>query len=115
MPLLKVTTSVPVAEDKRRKLLTDLSKLVAGILGKPEEYMMVGLEEAALMMGGEEAPAAFVDLRSIGGLSREVNGEIAAKLCALLESSLGIAPDRVYINFSDVKAADWGWKGETFG
>ncbi|MGA2180101.1 MAG: phenylpyruvate tautomerase MIF-related protein [Verrucomicrobiota bacterium] len=24
-------------------------------------------------------------------------------------------PDRIYLNFTDVPAANWGWNGNTFG
>jgi hypothetical protein len=33
----------------------------------------------------------------------------------LLNDSLGIPPDRVYLNFTDVGAGHWGWNGSTFG
>lgn len=32
-----------------------------------------------------------------------------------LSDSLGIAPDRVYLNFKDVEADSWGRDGSTFG
>ena len=56
-----------------------------------------------------------MDIRSIGGLSGKVNGRLAQKVCALLQELLGITPDRVYLNFIDVPAANWGWNGSTFG
>ena len=115
MPLAKVTTSVSIPEDKKKELLSALSKIVAENLGKPEQYMMVAVEEGAMMMGGKGDPAAFVDLRSIGGLGPEVNGKITQKLCDLLKESLGIPPERTYIAFTDVAAGDWGWNGSTFG
>ena len=30
-------------------------------------------------------------------------------------AKLGIAPDRIYLNFTDVEAGNWGWSGSTFG
>jgi phenylpyruvate tautomerase len=56
-----------------------------------------------------------VDLRSIGGLSDEVNRKLSQQVCKLLKDSLGISPDRVYLNFTDVEAPNWGWNGSTFG
>ena len=56
-----------------------------------------------------------MDIRSIGGLSGEVNRKLSQKICRLLNDALAIPPGRVYLNFTDVKAANWGWKGETFG
>ncbi len=41
MPLLKLETTVALADDKKKALLAALSKIVAGTIGKPEQYVMV--------------------------------------------------------------------------
>ena len=115
MPLMSLQISDCLSDENRKELLTSISKIVAESIGKPEQYVMVSIGERAIMMSGKEGQAAFVDLRSIGGLSGEVNREISRKLCALLEESLEIPPDRVYINFTEFPAANWGWNGSTFG
>ena len=56
-----------------------------------------------------------MDIRSIGGLTDEVNRKLSQQVCKLLNDSLGIPPDRVYLNFTDVEAGNWGWNGSTFG
>jgi phenylpyruvate tautomerase len=115
MPLLKLETNAPLSEDKRKALLIALSKTVAETIGKPEQYVMVAIHPVAALMSGKPGDAAFADIRSIGGLSGDVNRLLAQKVCKLLHDSLGIPPDRVYLNFTDVKAANWGWNGNTFG
>ena len=115
MPLLKLETTVALADDKKKTLLAALSKIVAGTIGKPEQYVMVVISPAAILMSGKPGDAAFVDVRSIGGLSDDVNRQLAQKIGALLKESLGVPPDRVYLNFTDVSAANWGWNGNTFG
>ena len=115
MPLLKLETTVALSEDKRKSLLSALSKAVAGTIGKPEQYVMVSAGQAAMVMSGKSGDAAFVDIRSIGGLSNDVNRKLSQQVCKLLGESLGLAPDRVYLNFSDVNAGNWGWNGSTFG
>ncbi len=83
-------------------------------LGKPEDFMMVSLEETRpLIMGGDSGPAAFLDLRSIG-LPEGAQEELSRKLCDLLAISTNLPPDRVYINFQDVKREDWAWNSKTF-
>lgn len=113
--MIRVTTNAEIAEAKRDELLSALSKLVANGIGKPERYVMAIVENSALLMSGRPGPAAFAQVRSIGGLGGDVNGRITAALCSLLEESLGIPPDRVYVNFFDLSAGDWGWNGSTFG
>jgi phenylpyruvate tautomerase PptA (4-oxalocrotonate tautomerase family) len=115
MPLLKMHTSVPVPEDKKEGLVKALSKITAETIGKPESYVMVALSDGTMSMGGEFGPAAFADVRSIGGLSGSVNKQISEKVCTLLEDALGIPGNRVYISFNDSAAADWGWDRGTFG
>lgn len=115
MPLLKLETTVTVSEDKRKALLSSLSKVVAGTIGKPEQYVMVTIGQASMIISGRPGDAAFVDIRSIGGLSGDVNRKLSQQVCKLLSDSLGIQSDRVYLNFTEVEAGDWGWNGGTFG
>ena len=115
MPLLKLETTVVLSEDKRKALLVSLSKAVAETIGKPEQYVMVTAGQAAMVMSGKPGDSAFADIRSIGGLSDNVNRKLSRQVCKLLKDSLGISPDRVYLNFTDVDAGNWGWNGSTFG
>ena len=115
MPLLKLDTTVVLSEDKRKTLLAALSKIVAETIGKPEQYVMVTISPAAILMSGKPGDAALVDVRSIGGLSGDVNRQLSQKVCRLLNESLGVPQERVYLNFTEVEAGHWGWKGNTFG
>jgi phenylpyruvate tautomerase PptA (4-oxalocrotonate tautomerase family) len=114
MPLLKLETSAVLSDDRKTTLLASLSRIVAGTIGKPEQYVMVVISPAAILMSGKPGDAAFVDIRSIGGLSDEVNRQLAKKIGILLKESLGVPPDRLYLNFTNVAAGNWGWNGETF-
>src|SRR6266446_9611336 len=114
MPLLKLETTVVLSEDKQKALLAALSKTVAETIGKPEQYVMVTLSQAAMLMSGNQGKAAFVDLRSIGGLTDDVNRKLSQKICKLLNDALAVPENRVYLNFSDVAANNWGWNGSTF-
>lgn len=115
MPLLTLSISTKIDDSRKEILLGQLSSMVAESLHKPEKYVMVTVEEKAIMMSGTTAPAAFVSLKSIGGISDEGNKSISKKMCDLLKEQLGIEQDRVYMNFSDVERGNWGWNGGTFG
>ncbi len=115
MPLLKLETTVTLADEQTKQLLAALSELVAGTIGKPEQYVMVSITPASILMAGKPGPAAFVDVRSIGGLNADINRQLSQKICSLLKNILSLPSDRVYLNFSDVEATDWGWNGSTFG
>ncbi len=115
MPLLALQTSVRLSNQQRYNLLAPLSTIVAECIGKPERYVMVTVSEAAMLMGGAEGPAAYADIRSIGGLNGAVNRKLSERICALLQDQLGIPPDRVYLGFTSASAENWGWNGGTFG
>jgi len=115
MPLISLKTSMKIPENKREALLANMSKIVSEATGKSEQYVMAIVENADCMLGGHPGMAAFAEVRGIGGINREVNGKISEKLCALLESRLEISPERIYINFTDIPAENWGWNGSTFG
>ena len=115
MPLLKLETTVAISGEKRASLLAALSRVIGETLGKPEEYVMVTINQTSALMSGNSGDAAFVDIRSIGGLNASVNRQLSQKICQLLNQSLTLAPNRVYLNFSDVEAENWGWNGHTFG
>jgi phenylpyruvate tautomerase PptA (4-oxalocrotonate tautomerase family) len=115
MPLLKLETTVLLTEEKERPLLAALSKAVAGTIGKPEQYVMITVCHSTMLMSAKPGDAAFVDIRSIGGLNAETNRRLSQQICKLLKDSLGMAPERVYLNFNDVDSGNWGWNGSTFG
>jgi phenylpyruvate tautomerase len=115
MPLLRLETTAALSDDKTKALLASLSKVVAGTIGKPEQYVMVSICKAAMLMSGKAGEAALVDIRSIGGLSDDVNRKLSQQVCKLLNESLGISSDRVYLNFTEVDASNWGWNCGTFG
>ncbi len=115
MPLLKIETTATLSDDQKTALLKSLSKAVAEVLGKPEQYVMVTVSPVSILMSGTGGPAAFADLRSIGGLSGEANRRLSQKICQELQEAAASAPNRVYLTFTDVPAANWGWRGATFG
>ena len=115
MPLLKLETNVALTDEKRKTLLVSLSKILADSTGKPEQYVMITLSQSAILMSGKPGDAAFVDIRGIGGLSGDVNRQLSQKLCRLLTESLGVPPNRIYLNFTELAAGNWGWQGNTFG
>ena len=117
MPLVQVFTSAPApAADAQKKLLGDLSKLLAARFGKPERWVMTSLQPGvAMTFGGDPAPAAFVAVKNVGKMTGDDTTTLSRALCDRLAAALGVAPDRIYIEFSDAVGYLWGWNGETFG
>ena len=112
MPLLKLETSIALTDEKCASLLSALSRIVGETLGKPEEYVMVTVNQTSILISGNPGDAAFVDIRSIGGLNAAVNRQLSQKICQLLNQSLALPQNRIYLNFTDVAAQNWGWNGQ---
>ena len=116
MPLIKVQTSVKCTKEKKEKAVKDLSKILTEGTGKPEKYVASIIEDDAVVaFAGEIAGSAFVEVKGIGGLTPSVNKALSASICKYLKAELGIDPDKVYINYTDVAATNWGWNSTTFG
>ena len=111
MPMLNIKCTKEISDD----LLGEFSRAVATIIGKPETYVMVVAERAAIMMSGEKGDAAYVEIRSLGGLSGSVNRELTQRVCKLLQDLLLIPGERVYVTFQSIERDHWGWNGSTFG
>ena len=115
MPLLKLQTTVTTPKEKRDILLADLSRITSESLGKPEAYVMVTMQSVEILMAGKHGDAALVEVRNIGAMNADLTRNLSAKICARLGEALGIARDRIYLNFENVAASQWGWNGGVFG
>ncbi len=115
MPLLRLETNTGMEPGQRNEIMSKCSRILAETTGKPEAYTMVVLQSCSGLFDGSGNGLAMIDIRGIGGLNPSVNKALSRELCGLLESELSIPPERVYLNFTDVPASNWGWKGSTFG
>jgi phenylpyruvate tautomerase PptA (4-oxalocrotonate tautomerase family) len=114
MPTLRILTNAQVQPEDRLSLLAEAARVVAEMLGKPESYVMVILEDGRdMLFAGTPAPAAYLELKSLG-LSETKTAEYSRALCDLLAAALGIPAERVYIEFAAPPARLFGWNGETF-
>lgn len=114
MPTLIIKTNADIAADAAEPLIRTASAEVAKLLQKPERYVMVILEPIqAMCFGGDTAPLAFLELKSLG-LPEASTPDLSAALCTMLQDALGIAPDRVYIEFASPPRHLFGFNSGTF-
>jgi hypothetical protein len=116
MPLCQVLTNVPApVPAKGSALLGDLSRLLAARFGKPERWVMTTLQPGLSMtFGGTDAPTAFVAVKNIGTMKAEETEALSGAICSLIETALGVSPERIYIEFVDAVDHLWGWNRGTF-
>ena len=114
MPYLRIQTNQSVDADKAKNLIRQASKKVADGLGKPEQYVMVELnDKIPMLFAGNDAGLAYLELKSIG-LPDSATKDLSASLCGLIHDELAIEPDRVYIEFANAERHMWGWNNSTF-
>ncbi len=115
MPYLAITLAAEPFEEVRNRLLHESTRIVAEQLAKPASVVCVSCRSEAMLFGGEDGPAAFLELRSSGGLDANRNAVLTRKLCRLLAREVDVPPERVFVTFVDIPPADWGWNGKTLG
>ena len=114
MPYIKIESAAPISDQDKAALLKDASKELAGLLGKPESYVMTAYTGAgAMTFAGDDSPCAFLEVKSIG-LPQSATASLSKALCDLVSRYLGIPTSRVYIEFANAPGAMWGWDGRTF-
>ena len=114
MPYLMVQTNTSIDTEAAQAFISKASSTVSQLLGKSENYVMVSFQPPVSMtFAGTTAPAAFLELKSIG-LPENATAEISNALCTLVSNELGIAQERVYIEFANDARHMWGWNGSTF-
>ena len=117
MPLIKVQSSV--ANPKKadiESLLTTLSAKVAKHFSKPESYVMTIFEsDIPMTFGGTFEPVCYVEIKNIGTMSSNQTKAMSEDFCQVIEDKLGVAANRIYIEFNDAQRHLWGWNKGTFG
>lgn len=117
MPLIKVQTSVKsLSESAVERLLKSLSAKLARQLGKPESYVMTAFEPGVTMtFAGTSDPVCYIEVKNVGSLNPNQTQAMSQEFCQQISEDIGVAQDRIYIEFADARGTMWGWNGGTFG
>lgn len=114
MPLLTVTTNISFDDEAAQTLCNEASSHVAGLLAKPESYVMISLQHGTPMsFAGDASPCAMLELKSLG-LPEQQTAEFSESLCYFINQYAGIPTERIYIQFSAPERHMWGWDKKTF-
>tara|TARA_B100000459_G_scaffold54119_1_gene29222 strand:+ start:324 stop:665 length:342 start_codon:yes stop_codon:yes gene_type:complete len=113
MPFIQIHTSSKSVVENNDLLQKDISKMIADLTGKPENYVMTMIQgDSKMTFGGSDEPCCFIKVKSIGSLTPST---MSKSLCDLIASKTNINTNRIYIEFVDVNASNWGFNGSTFG
>ena len=112
MPFIQLNTSIRSDVDNDL-LQKEISRLVSDLTGKPEKYVMTMIQsDTRMTFAGSDEPCCFIKIKSIGSLNPS---SMSKSFCDLIASKTNIKSNRIYIEFVDVKASNWGYDGSTFG
>ena len=113
MPFIQINTSSKSVINNDDSIQKDISKLIADLTRKPENYVMTMIQrDTKMTFGGSDEPCCFVRVKSIGSL---IPPSMSKSICELIESNTNINANRIYIEFVDIKASNWGFNSSTFG
>ena len=113
MPFIQINTSSKSVVENDDLLQKDISKMIAVLTGKPENYVMTMIQrDAKMTFAGSDEPCCFIKVESIGSLKPS---SMSKALSELIASKTNRNTNRIYIEFFDVKASNWGFNGSTFG
>ena len=117
MPLLQIHLTTPsVAQDVLNQIHVQSADLLAEQIGKSVEYVMVLVRtnESISFAKDNDTPCAYMEVKNVGELSPNLTERLTKKLSNLLNKILGVAVDRIYIEFQESARHHWGWNAKTF-
>lgn len=114
MPLIDVKTSAELTAEKIEKVKTELGNAISLIPGKSEAWLMVNISDNCNLFfkGNDNKDTAFVDVSIFGETSKQNCEKLTSEICRILEDSVGIPSDRVYVKFEFSKL--WGYNNFMF-
>ena len=113
MPFIQINTSTKSVIENEDLFQKDISKTIAEITGKPEDYVMTMIQrDTKMTFAGSDQPCCFIIVKSIGSLSPS---SMSKSLCELIAAKTNININRIYIEFVDVNGSNWGFNSSTFG
>ena len=117
MPLLIINTSLDaISQSKLETLYRGGSQILSDEIGKSLDYCMVMVKEGCRLSFGQEwnHPSAYMEVKNVGTLPPELTSRLSGKLSELIEESIRVPRDRIYIEFQESQRHLWGWNGSTF-
>ena len=114
MPFIATKTNKPISDAAAKALKAAYASAIELLPGKTEKWLMLSFEGDKTMAfhGDMDTPMAFVTVSLVGKAPAEAYDALTVRLCEIMEKTLGIAPDMVYIKYEEVD--HWGWNNINF-
>lgn len=111
MPYIETTTSVAISKRKEQAIKERMGEAIELIPGKSEGWLMLAFHDNVSMYfkGQDDDPCAICQVRLFGSAEEEDYARLTEALTDILREELEIAPDRIYVTYSEMDT--WGWNG----
>jgi hypothetical protein len=111
MPYINVNVSKALQPQQKEQIKAEMGKLISLIPGKSEDVTMVQVVDGcALYKGGRALDnGAFVDIRLLGGASKQSKEALTKAMFVSLGKLLGIDTGDMYTNITEFES--WGYNG----
>jgi len=110
MPILTIEINRPVDKKQCTAVINKGVDLLAEMLEKPKGSIMVNIKpDANLVLGDSDEPAALIEFKLFDFQGKAA--EYIKGLTSFVENELGVAPDRQFQEFTEMKPEMFGWNG----
>ena len=113
MPYINAKFTGTVTPEKETELKSALGEAIT-LLGKPERYLMVEIEDnRRLYFGGKnDQPIAFFDVSLLHSAPRASYEKLTARLCEIAKDTMNVDGGNVYVKFEETE--NWGYDSFMF-
>lgn len=114
MPFIISRTNRSISREQEKQLKASLGKAICLVPDKSEQYLMLGFEDNCRLWlrGDDSQPKAYIEAAIWGNEAHLGYDAFTAEVTRIFHDVLGIAPDCIYIRYSDIP--DWGVAGHNF-
>ena len=114
MPFINCLLNTTVDAAQCDTLKTHIADAMETIAGKSESSLMVAVQpDITLYFHGErDIPVAYISIRYIGVFPKDVKEELSNTITHLLEETVSVSRENVFVSFTSVQREDWAWKGQ---
>ncbi len=113
MPFINTKFNGEITEAQRENIKSALGTAMP-ILGKSEQWLMVGFEQNVPMYfrGENSGKIAFVEVNLYGNASADAYEKLTGVITKALSDTLRVPADSVYVKYCPTEY--WGWNGSNF-
>lgn len=113
MPFIDSKVTVKLTDEKKENIKKKLGHAIS-ILGKPESFLMVGIEdEYDLYLAGDKIDkGAYISVQVYGGINPIQSQDMTGEISKIFADELSIPADKIYISYQGFE--NWGWNGRNF-